>query len=370
MNKKKVVKRESFTQTVKRRLERIADSTCTNPTCRKSTTDFETGETIGIAAHIIGASSKGPRGDPKISKKELSSIQNGIWLCSNCATLIDKKSCIKTFTVQVLKQWKTGWEQEVKEQKQSKQKNKEKIQEKKTNQNLTRKRKSQSVIPRKVFEDELIKEMNKISNLCISKRKINFNFKKIAEINTVIGQYVLERESTLGRLFGNGVNKRKNTKLLYQVEDLTFEMANQTNENRRSLQIHNCLLHKLLSIWLGKKKREQKQQIMLNEEVSQYFRELEKKENLTTQLNKLHSSLLGNEKKKTQKQVPQETRSMVSKQRIKIGSLNPIVEQTTATPIPFQNSLFGKPSKFPHNLNNRQLFGRNHNFFHKKKHFF
>jgi hypothetical protein len=44
---------------------------------------------VGVAAHITAASPGGPRFDPNLSDKERASATNGIWLCQNCAKLID-----------------------------------------------------------------------------------------------------------------------------------------------------------------------------------------------------------------------------------------------------------------------------------------
>ena len=44
---------------------------------------------VGVAAHITAASQGGPRFDVNISEKERRSASNGIWLCQNCAKLID-----------------------------------------------------------------------------------------------------------------------------------------------------------------------------------------------------------------------------------------------------------------------------------------
>ena len=45
---------------------------------------------IGVAAHIYSAASKGPRGWGGLSKEELKSEGNAIWLCTSHANLIDK----------------------------------------------------------------------------------------------------------------------------------------------------------------------------------------------------------------------------------------------------------------------------------------
>lgn len=61
--------------------------------CRTSTigpsASSEKAAHMGKAAHIVAAAPGGPRPDPTMTAEERSAITNGIWLCSNCATLID-----------------------------------------------------------------------------------------------------------------------------------------------------------------------------------------------------------------------------------------------------------------------------------------
>ncbi|WP_196292327.1 hypothetical protein [Hymenobacter ruricola] len=85
---------------------------CSNPFCRRVTigphTATDKTTLIGVAAHITAASPGGPRYDPSLSDIERKSIGNGIWLCSNCATLIDKDE--KHFPVSHLKDWRNKTE--------------------------------------------------------------------------------------------------------------------------------------------------------------------------------------------------------------------------------------------------------------------
>ena len=67
---------------------------------------------VGVAAHITAASSGGPRFDPSLSDKERAAVANGIWLCQNCAKLID--SDVVRFSTNVLREWKLGAEWEAK----------------------------------------------------------------------------------------------------------------------------------------------------------------------------------------------------------------------------------------------------------------
>src|ERR1035441_5569741 len=66
---------------------------CSNPNCRQQTSgpreDPRNTVNIGVAAHIAAAASGGPRYDGGLTSTERSSSDNGIWLCQNCAKLID-----------------------------------------------------------------------------------------------------------------------------------------------------------------------------------------------------------------------------------------------------------------------------------------
>ena len=44
---------------------------------------------IGVAAHIAAAAPGGPRYDDKMTPEERCGIENAVWLCQNCAKLID-----------------------------------------------------------------------------------------------------------------------------------------------------------------------------------------------------------------------------------------------------------------------------------------
>lgn len=100
--------RDDFPNRVKDNLARRAGFLCSNPDCRKLTVgsnkDGNKATLIGIAAHITAASEGGPRYDNSITNEERSSIDNGIWLCSNCASLIDRDPHI--YNDELLRRWK------------------------------------------------------------------------------------------------------------------------------------------------------------------------------------------------------------------------------------------------------------------------
>jgi ribosomal protein L37AE/L43A len=64
---------------------------------------------IGVAAHICAASPGGPRYNGAMTEAERKDISNGIWLCANCAQLIDKNP--DAFSVETLQQWKDAAEE-------------------------------------------------------------------------------------------------------------------------------------------------------------------------------------------------------------------------------------------------------------------
>jgi hypothetical protein len=106
--------RDDFTKVTKEILARRVGYRCSNPECRKLTTgprtNVDEAVNIGVAAHITAAAPGGPRYDPKLSSRLRSSIRNGIWLCQNCAKLVDNDP--ERYTIEVIREWKTMSEQE------------------------------------------------------------------------------------------------------------------------------------------------------------------------------------------------------------------------------------------------------------------
>jgi hypothetical protein len=100
--------RHDFNMRTKDTLARRAGMRCSRPTCRQPTsgphTEVEKSINIGVAAHIKAASSGGPRYDRRLSISQRKSITNGIWLCQNCAKLVDND--YSAFTAKELLRWK------------------------------------------------------------------------------------------------------------------------------------------------------------------------------------------------------------------------------------------------------------------------
>src|SRR5438270_13316490 len=86
--------RINFSHKTKKLLADRAGNRCSFPACQKTTSGPSKKSTnsatrIGQAAHIFSASPNGPRGHGNLNVSELESVQNGIWLCSDHAKLVD-----------------------------------------------------------------------------------------------------------------------------------------------------------------------------------------------------------------------------------------------------------------------------------------
>jgi hypothetical protein len=105
---------DEFSDMVKRTLAARVGHVCSRPECLVPTSgpqdDPAKAVNLGVAAHITAASLGGPRYDASLTSEERSSASNGIWLCQNCAKLIDND--VARFPVEVLKGWKADAEAE------------------------------------------------------------------------------------------------------------------------------------------------------------------------------------------------------------------------------------------------------------------
>lgn len=83
---------------------------CSNPDCGKATAGPLYGSFAaflnGQAAHISAAAPGGPRFDAAITDEARRSADNGIWLCNNCAKLIDRDGPEILYPAQTLRDWK------------------------------------------------------------------------------------------------------------------------------------------------------------------------------------------------------------------------------------------------------------------------
>jgi len=106
--------RDDFPEPVKRSLALRVANRCSRPECGALTSGPQDEQSkainIGVAAHIAAAAAGGPRYDPFMTAEERASAVNGIWLCQNCAKLVDNDPI--RFTIEVLQRWKTQREAE------------------------------------------------------------------------------------------------------------------------------------------------------------------------------------------------------------------------------------------------------------------
>ena len=100
--------RDNFTEATKNKLGKQVNWHCSRPGCVgptvSATTDGNGVITLGRAAHITAAAPGGPRYDARLSPEERRSVNNGIWLCGDCANLIDADGA--PFPEQTIRDWK------------------------------------------------------------------------------------------------------------------------------------------------------------------------------------------------------------------------------------------------------------------------
>jgi len=111
--------RDDFSPKTIETVAKRASFICSNPNCRSLTlcpSDVEPKKFIyiGKVAHITAASQEGPRFDSSLTPEQRSSSDNGMFLCSNCADMIDKNNGLD-FPAALLKIWKYEHEKWVKE---------------------------------------------------------------------------------------------------------------------------------------------------------------------------------------------------------------------------------------------------------------
>lgn len=106
--------RDEFSKQTSEMLAKRVAYRCSNPECKAPTigphSDKIKALPLGIAAHITAAAPGGPRFDPTMDELDRKGIDNGIHLCTICASLIDKD--VDRFPVLLLRSWKKEAEDE------------------------------------------------------------------------------------------------------------------------------------------------------------------------------------------------------------------------------------------------------------------
>jgi len=99
---------DNFSAATKRLIAQRAGFTCAFPNCMAATSgpaiDSSRAVNVGEAAHITAASDGGPRYDATFTPEERQDPENGIWMCSTHATLIDRD--VDRYTADLLRNWK------------------------------------------------------------------------------------------------------------------------------------------------------------------------------------------------------------------------------------------------------------------------
>ena len=101
-------RRDDFSAETIRRVGERVGLLCSNPQCRAATKGPHSSATkatnIGQACHIEAAAEGGPRFNASQSQEERKAIENAIWLCSNCAMMIDNDW--PRYSVELLRTWR------------------------------------------------------------------------------------------------------------------------------------------------------------------------------------------------------------------------------------------------------------------------
>lgn len=106
--------RDDFSESTKRTIAARVASRCSNPQCRAQVSGpqltSDSALNLGVAAHITAASAGGPRFDPALGSSGRSAASNGVWLCQNCAKLVDNDP--QRYSVNILREWKEDAERD------------------------------------------------------------------------------------------------------------------------------------------------------------------------------------------------------------------------------------------------------------------
>ena len=99
--------RDDFTAATKETLAKRVGFRCSSPHCERLTSGphwvSEKARNIDVAAHITAAAYGGARFNETLTPEASREPDNGIWLCQNCAKLVDND--VVRYSVSVLLDW-------------------------------------------------------------------------------------------------------------------------------------------------------------------------------------------------------------------------------------------------------------------------
>jgi hypothetical protein len=102
-------RRDDFSERTKRTLAQRVAYRCSYPGCTVSTIGPRSGDadkvvSLGQAAHITAASPGGPRYDSTFTEIQRKAVENGVWMCTRHAKLIDDDCTI--YSAETIRKWK------------------------------------------------------------------------------------------------------------------------------------------------------------------------------------------------------------------------------------------------------------------------
>lgn len=100
-------KARDYTRKTLRRLDTLSCNECACPKCNKKFIGWDEETLISKICHIEAAEANGPRYNIKMSDDDRRSFDNLILLCDECHSIVDNPANTNTYTVALLKKWKS-----------------------------------------------------------------------------------------------------------------------------------------------------------------------------------------------------------------------------------------------------------------------
>ena len=108
---------DQFSKLTKELLAKRAGHICSNPSCGAPTVGPSLANptkavNAGVGSHISANSAGGARYDANLTSEQRRDIGNGIWLCQNCAHIVDANNG-DDHSIELLKKWKREHEEKI-----------------------------------------------------------------------------------------------------------------------------------------------------------------------------------------------------------------------------------------------------------------